>query len=158
MNQEYRCLKIKEIIESNSGIKNLKSISRKIRIVEFRNMYFSLCRKYTTASSSLIGSLVNRDHSTVLHGVKSFEKYHKTNQLLNLDVFEKSELEIKHFIHKALHEHLESELLFLSKRELQNKYRCKLIAIIDKYRKVINSQQEEINALKDCVSILENLD
>ncbi len=155
MNQEHLCLKIKEIVECYSEVENLKTISRKIRIVEFRNMYFFLCRKYTKASSTLIGYLVNRDHATVLHGAKTFEKFHKTNQLLRLDIFELSEKETNTFLLKQKKKHLQGELLFLSKKELQSKYRCKLITIIDKYRNIINSQQEEINILKDCVSTLE---
>ena len=48
----------------------LKSKTRERPISEARQFYFKRARLFTKASAKRIGELVNRDHATVLHGVK----------------------------------------------------------------------------------------
>lgn len=38
-----------------------------------RAIYFKLCKEHTRKSLSEIGSCVDRDHATVLHGIKIFD-------------------------------------------------------------------------------------
>ena len=38
-----------------------------------RWLYCKLCREYTNATMSAIGKIINRDHSTVVHAIKSLE-------------------------------------------------------------------------------------
>jgi hypothetical protein len=47
----------------------LKGKTRKREVVDARHVYFRRCREVTKASLSEIGSVVYRDHSTVLHGI-----------------------------------------------------------------------------------------
>lgn len=87
---EYRF--IKEIkVEAVLGIKNwnisgvllevsqaakipveiLKTKTREREIVEARQIYFVRAKLFTKASLAAIGKLVNKDHATVLHGIKT---------------------------------------------------------------------------------------
>ena len=52
----------------------LRSDTRKLPIVRVRSVGVYLCRRYTQASSSEIGRVFNKDHSTVLHAVKRIEE------------------------------------------------------------------------------------
>lgn len=60
---------IKSIVEGVTDVE-LSDTSRVRRIATARFLYFAACRQYTTYSTSAIGKEVNRDHSTVLHGLK----------------------------------------------------------------------------------------
>ena len=62
-------------------IDNLKSRSRKFEIVLARNIYFKFARKFTNKGLTPIGMEVNRDHSTVLHGLKTLAKDLETDYL-----------------------------------------------------------------------------
>lgn len=60
----------------NINKKTLNLKTRKREIAEARQFYFYFARKLTTCSLELIGSYVNRDHATVIHGynrIKSFK-------------------------------------------------------------------------------------
>ena len=57
------------------------SKTRKREIVDARQIYFRRCRELTKASLSEIGSVVYRDHATVLHGEKEAKN---TNALVKL--------------------------------------------------------------------------
>lgn len=57
--------------ETDINISTLKSCSRKRHIVEARYIYFFLARKLTDFSLSDISSLLNKNHSTVLYGIKT---------------------------------------------------------------------------------------
>jgi chromosomal replication initiation ATPase DnaA len=64
------------IIEFISGIigidsKEIKSKARCRDLVEYRVVYYYLAKKYTDNSLKRIGGKVNKNHATVLHGLKS---------------------------------------------------------------------------------------
>lgn len=64
---------LKEIITTISNyydisIDDIKSKKRNSDIVKARHLYFYLSRKMTNIVLNKIGDMVNRDHSTVLHG------------------------------------------------------------------------------------------
>jgi len=62
---------ILKTVKDKTGL-NLKNPTRKREYAEARYIYFYLCREYATDGKSLekIGSTVNKDHSTVLHGLR----------------------------------------------------------------------------------------
>lgn len=58
---------------------NLTQSSRMKEYVYSRAVYFKLCREFTNFSFKEIGSLVDKDHASVMHGMKVFEmlEFHK---------------------------------------------------------------------------------
>ena len=65
---------IKEIVESYFEL-SISRNTRKRQYVEARAIYFKLCREFTQLSLEQIGKSVNRDHASVLHGVKSINTW-----------------------------------------------------------------------------------
>ncbi len=63
---------LKNEIEFKTGI-DLSSKSRRRDNVYARSLYFKICKKVTRHSLASIGRSVNRDHATVLHGVRVFD-------------------------------------------------------------------------------------
>jgi len=61
--------KIKQVVEMNTNVKDLSVRSRKQNLVDARTIYFVLAKRLTTFSYSIISELVNRDHSSVTHGI-----------------------------------------------------------------------------------------
>lgn len=60
---------LKKVSEKTGiSIEDLQSKKRKREIVDARQVYCRRCCEYTRASLSKIGSLINRDHATVMHG------------------------------------------------------------------------------------------
>ena len=64
---------IKETIEWRSGMK-FDSTSRERHRSYLRSLYYTLAREYTNQPITAIAKLVNRDHSTAIHGLKLFEQ------------------------------------------------------------------------------------
>lgn len=57
----------------NVTIEQAKGKSRKQEVVQCRQMFFKNAKETTNASLAKIGKLVNRDHATVLHGIKTVD-------------------------------------------------------------------------------------
>ena len=55
------------------SVERIKGRERHRHIVTARQIYFYYARKHTTHSLAEIGSLVNKDHATTLHGIKVIE-------------------------------------------------------------------------------------
>ena len=51
-----------------------KSDKRYPELVMTRNIYFKMAKKYTEYSLTQIGMICNRNHATVLHGLKTIER------------------------------------------------------------------------------------
>jgi len=66
-------LKIKKAVEEYTNIDDIGVKERTHEIAMARWLYCKLCREYTNATMSAIGKTINRDHSTVVHAVKSLE-------------------------------------------------------------------------------------
>ena len=49
-------------------VTELRSSTRKRKVVDARNVYFRRCREKTSQSFEEIGSIVNKDHATAMHG------------------------------------------------------------------------------------------
>jgi len=73
---------IKEIVESYFEI-SISRNTRKRQYVEARAIYFKLCRIFTQLSLEQIGKSVNRDHASVLHGVKSINTWVQVDKRMN---------------------------------------------------------------------------
>ena len=68
---------IKEYV--NSALKiDIKDGRRQRSYVYGRALYFQLSKDFTTHSLSDIGSVVNKDHASVLHGLKIFKNFRDT--------------------------------------------------------------------------------
>lgn len=84
---------IKIIVEEHFNV-NLINKSRKRHLVEARYIYFKLCMDYADKKTlASIGKSLNKDHATVLHGIRSvtnwmlydmslLENYEKLHKLL----------------------------------------------------------------------------
>lgn len=73
MSNQNNCRIIKKYVENHFKIGDISIKSRSREIALARQIYFHLCRKLTTSSFALMGSEVDRDHSTAIHGVKKIE-------------------------------------------------------------------------------------
>lgn len=69
--------------ETDISIDALKSSSRMREISDARKVYFRACREFTKASYFNIGSLVNRDHATVMHGERCAREIPEVVELYN---------------------------------------------------------------------------
>jgi len=65
---------IKEIVDNYFEL-NLKRNTRKRQYVEARAIFYKLCREFTKLSLEEIGEQVNRDHASVLHGIRSLNNW-----------------------------------------------------------------------------------
>tara|TARA_R110000744_G_scaffold6534_3_gene22831 strand:+ start:787 stop:1218 length:432 start_codon:yes stop_codon:yes gene_type:complete len=67
--------KIKKLVESETGIEDLSTKSRKQSIVEARVVYSVLCLRHTNDSYERVAKLINRDHSTIVHHRKIYRTW-----------------------------------------------------------------------------------
>ena len=72
---------IKEKVENETGLK-LETKSRDLDSTMARWLYFKIAKLNTRHSLNQIGSLVNRDHSTVVYGLKNVDHELKTSKEL----------------------------------------------------------------------------
>tara|TARA_R100000734_G_C3309398_1_gene100069 strand:+ start:348 stop:737 length:390 start_codon:yes stop_codon:yes gene_type:complete len=66
--------KIKQLVEEKFDSK-LNRKSRKRPYVYQRAVYFKICKEKVRCSLEKIGQTVNKDHATVLHGIKIFDLF-----------------------------------------------------------------------------------
>ena len=59
---------------------DVKSTNRKRQNVDAKYIYYKISRDNTSLSTADIGMYVNRDHASVLHGLKKFKDYYKLDQ------------------------------------------------------------------------------
>lgn len=65
---------IVKIIQEESGLKNILKDTRKRNYVDARRIFYHILRNYHYLSLDKIGKLAgNRNHATVLHGLRSVE-------------------------------------------------------------------------------------
>jgi chromosomal replication initiation ATPase DnaA len=58
-------------METGIGVDEIISKCRKRHIVVARQLYFKMCKQYTSSTFKAIGDSIFRDHTTVLFGIKS---------------------------------------------------------------------------------------
>jgi DNA-binding transcriptional MerR regulator len=64
---------IKRTVENVTGIEDIATKSRKFDESMARWIYIKIARENTTSPLKAIGEVINRDHTTVLHGVKNID-------------------------------------------------------------------------------------
>jgi len=112
--------KIRELVEHETGY-DLKDTKRTRERVYIRSVYFKLCKKNTLASLQKIGLSVNKDHSTVLHGIRLYDE--------TLTRWEKAYVELYNKVENRLRNKKQDKVLQL--QEVRNEIN-KLIQRIDK--------------------------
>ena len=134
---------IYESITQSSGI-NLKTKSRKREVVWARNIYFYFAKKHTKASLDKIGKTVDKDHATVLHGIKRYHDniiYDDFKELVKGIKKELPHLEGED-IERLTKEELEIKMLYSNKKRLEKQ--------IEIYKNIIDSDGcEFINEIKE---------
>ena len=65
--------------------KEIASKTKERPFVSVRHIYFYLCRKHTKSSYKYIGSLVNRDHATVIYAFRKFNGYLTKEEKAEID-------------------------------------------------------------------------
>lgn len=97
---------LQETIENFLGVYDIDSKRRSEEIVKARTMYFVIARK-RNYSLDFIGNIVNRNHATVIHGLKLHDNYMRydkcykivyENLLIHINKEENNTSEIKEII------------------------------------------------------------
>lgn len=101
--------KIRELVEHETGY-DLTDRKRTRERVYVRSVYFKLCRSNTLASLHKIGLSVNKDHATVLHGIRLFDE--------TLTRWEKSYVELYKKVESRLRNEKQDKVLEL--QEVRN--------------------------------------
>jgi hypothetical protein len=60
-----------------------------------RAMYYQLSRSFTTHSLTDIGGVVNKDHASVLHGLKTFKNFRAWNEDYLLQLYHEIRIALK---------------------------------------------------------------
>ena len=73
------CKEIKKTIDDFSGL-DISIKCREPLYVDYRFIYYYMCKKYARKNITLkrIGEAINRDHSSVIYGLKQYENLHDT--------------------------------------------------------------------------------
>lgn len=79
---------IKRLVSEHYGVTvgELIGPSRYSKVVLPRQVAFYLCRKFTMLSLPKVGSLFNRDHTSVLHGAKMIAERRAADSVLDCDL------------------------------------------------------------------------
>lgn len=81
--------KILNMVQKELDLKDISVKDRTRHMSQARFIYFKLARKYCRyASLARIGNVVNRDHATVINGLKKFETEARYDQYM-YDVYDK---------------------------------------------------------------------
>ncbi len=60
---------------------DIRKKCRKRNYVEARTIYFALCREFTKYPFKIIGSFIDRDHATCVHGLKVYNDLMQTDKV-----------------------------------------------------------------------------
>jgi hypothetical protein len=88
---------ILQLVESKFNVQ-LRRKARQHHYVVSRFIFYKLCRDFTFCSLSQIGEAVNRNHATVLHGLRQFDNFVFSNDKKYLDPYN----ELKEILMKKL--------------------------------------------------------
>lgn len=137
---------IKEQVELFTGFKDLSVKSRKREITEARFIAFKitkvLCPK---ASLSSIGKVYNRDHASVIHGLKKFDDLlgqfdFRHSEKIYKDVLNNIEKICESGRYKSMNR-------LQTVQEIKSEYRLKFISMTEKFHTVIGKQLLKIRNL-----------
>jgi hypothetical protein len=134
---------VKKVVENLAGIEDISVKSRKAYIVKARYIYMELCMTFKSrlyhTSLDYIGKTINRDHATVLHGLKKFDY----DNLYELKIYKEALIDIKDYLQLKI-----DDKEFNDDR-IRIYYRTKHIELSDKYRSVINSLRDKLNTYRE---------
>jgi hypothetical protein len=136
---------IKKTLEGFANVEDISLKSRKRPLPDLRYTYMALCRhlREDIENYSLyrIGKCINRNHATVIHGLKEFDNLYGTKSFYGNDIYKKSlAFLLNHIEGLDIPEEIKRD-------EVVNHYRVKHIMLSEKYRDVINKQQRKIDLL-----------
>ena len=114
--------------------------SREREMVYMRSIYYKLCKDFTFESLAKIGKAVNKDHATVIHGLKVFDNL--INPLWEKDYYNR---------YLKLHERLNKKIDTQVKRSNPNKF------YRDKYRVKLLQNKQMYTFTKNCLDKMESM-
>tara|TARA_B100001057_G_scaffold88852_1_gene85024 strand:+ start:2625 stop:3020 length:396 start_codon:yes stop_codon:yes gene_type:complete len=105
-----------------------------------RSIYYKLCKEFTFESLTKIGNTVNKDHATVIHGLKIFENI--INPLWEKDYYQK---------YLKLQAQLNTKTKLTVKRSDPNKF------YREKYRIKLLQNKEIYKFARTCLSKMDSM-
>tara|TARA_B100000925_G_scaffold212015_1_gene161685 strand:- start:116 stop:613 length:498 start_codon:yes stop_codon:yes gene_type:complete len=114
--------------------------SREREMVYMRSIYYKLCKDFTFESLTKIGKAVNKDHATVIHGLKVFDNL--INPLWEKDYYNR---------YLKLHERLNKKIDTQVKRSNPNKF------YREKYRVKLLQNKQMYAFTKNCLDKMESM-
>ena len=90
-------LDIKMVVEEVTGIFDIGIKSRSRTLTDARFVYYALSKKYlgNRFRTSATGRQVNRDHSTVVHGLKQFDILYEVDSLPTKWMYQICEIKLR---------------------------------------------------------------
>lgn len=135
---------IKKVVEEQSNIDDISKKNRKRHFVEARFVYMHICKKhFKNISLQSIGSVVKRDHSTVIHGLKEFEKLFNQNTESLIYLYKRC---IHHL--EKLDLGLDLKNTSLDSYNIKEYYRIKHITLVEKSHKIINKYRDKLTKIQ----------
>lgn len=135
--------KIKKIVELHFGLKDISIQSRKSNYVNARVTYMVLAKKLVKVSHTVIGDIIDRDHTTVTHGLnKTYSQWLATPAYFSkqIESLDKLHEDIVALMPDIVKEDNTAELLLQSYRTrsvIQKKQILELERVIDLKNKEI---------------------
>lgn len=136
--EDLHIKKIKELVKQEYGY-DVDSPTRKREVVEARAMFYSILKNFSNLTLAAIARTVDKNHATVLHGLKNFEQWRKQNKYLNFA--------FKNVVYKL--EALDDVENYIDVMELRREL---LQAKMDLYE--LNSKKEKINFMYELLKDL----
>ena len=134
--------KIKELVETETGIQDISVKKRTQDYVEARVLYSNLALKHTKLSCKRIGEEINRDHASVVHHKKVFAQWLKQKKYYagNLNSYRTLETMLE-----------EEKVVDISAIDLYRKYKRESKILLKQNKELIKKlaqKQKEIDRLK----------
>lgn len=131
-----------KLVELKSGHSNFHKDSRKRPNPDLRFITMQLCKEFAVDTTSLaeIGKkLNNKDHATVINGLKKFDDLQGQQSFkFAFDIYK----DCKNHILQLKEQEL-NILKFKDKKDLETHYKIQFIKTVEKYRSVIKKLQNE---------------
>ena len=161
---------IKQYCEKTYNIKDISKVSRKTNYVQARALYYSLSRKHTSYSTTVIGEQLKKDHSTVVHGSnklhdelidscyfykKCFETFKKEGldnlqEFKNVNIESESKLKYINVIQKTEIKKLNNKIDSL-KNKIQLQQNGDLVYLISRFDKLTEDKQQQFLVRTDAM-------
>lgn len=141
---------LKELVERETNIQDISIKCSKPKYTQARFVYFELCAVFYEElgfpSLAKVGTKVDRDHATVIHGRKSFRQLYCTSKFLYSHIYEYCVEYIDSFLENTNNKNAIKNLN--SKEAIKRSYEIRLANMSEKYREVINSLSYKLNTYR----------